>query len=91
MPVTVLETMLSTNKSVKTCFGLYRQETGELPKGRITVKLTIQPSGTVNYAAIDGGPYAGTSLDSCLGSAIKKIQFPPFSGEAATYRYPFIL
>ena len=83
--------MLSTNKSVKTCFGLYRQETGELPKGRINVKLTIQPSGTVSYAAIDGGTYAGTSLDSCLGSAIRKIQFPPFSGEAANYKYPFIL
>ncbi len=92
VPVTVLDTMLKSNKGVKRCFGLYRQETGSLPSGRITVKLAIQPSGRASSARIDGGQYSGTSLDSCLGSAITQITFPPWEGsEAATYYYPFIL
>jgi len=92
VPVTVLDTMLKSNKGVKRCFGLYRQETGSLPTGRITVKLSIQPTGRASTARIDGGQYAGTSLDTCLGSAITKITFPPWDGpDAATYYYPFIL
>lgn len=92
VPVTVLATMLNNNKGVKRCFGLYREETGSLPSGRITVRLTIQPSGKPTAARIDGGAYAGTSLDTCLAGAIKKISFPPWEGdEPATYFYPFIL
>ncbi|MCP4809966.1 MAG: hypothetical protein GY884_31915 [Proteobacteria bacterium] len=92
VPVTVLDTMLKSNKGVKRCFGLYRQETGSLPSGRITVKLSVQPTGRPTSARIDGGQYAGTSLDTCLGGAITKITFPPWDGsESATYYYPFIL
>jgi predicted Zn finger-like uncharacterized protein len=92
VPVTVLATMLNNNKGVKRCFGLYREETGSLPSGRITVRLTIQPTGKPTAARIDGGAYAGTSLDTCLAGAIKKISFPPWDGaEPATYFYPFIL
>ena len=92
VPLTVADTMLKSNKGVKRCFGLYRQETGSLPSGRITVKITIQPSGRPSTARIDGGQYAGTSLDTCLGSAIKAITFPPWDGsESMTLYYPFIL
>lgn len=90
--VTVLDTMLKSNKGVKTCFGKYRQETGSLPSGRITVRITVQPSGKATSAKIAGGAYANSSLDTCLSGAIKSIQFPPWEGsEPATYNYPFIL
>jgi predicted Zn finger-like uncharacterized protein len=91
VPLTVLDTMIKSNRSVKTCFALYRQETGSLPSGRITVTLTVEPTGQVTGAGIQSGAYAGTSLDTCLGSAITKITFPAFTGSAKTYRYPFIL
>lgn len=92
VPVTVLDTMLKSNKGVKTCFGKYRQETGSLPSGRITVRITVQPTGKATSAKIAGGAYANSSLDTCLGGAIRAIQFPPWDGsEPATYNYPFIL
>lgn len=92
VPVTVLDTMLKSNKGVKTCFGKYRQETGSLPSGRITVRITVQPSGKATSANIAGGAYQNSSLDTCLSGAIKTIQFPPWDGsESATYNYPFIL
>ena len=92
VPVTVLDTMLKSNKGVKRCFGIYRQDHGSLPTGRITVKLVVAPSGRASSARIDGGQYAGTSLDNCLGSAVKEITFPPWDGsESLTYYYPFIM
>lgn len=92
VPVTVLDTMLKSNKGVKRCFGIYRQDHGSLPTGRITVKLVVAPSGRATSARIDGGQYAGTSLDTCLGSAVKEITFPPWDGsESLTYYYPFIM
>ena len=92
VPVTVLDTMLKSNKGVKTCFGKYRQETGSLPSGRITVRIAVQPTGKATSAKIAGGAYANSSLDTCLGGAIRAIQFPPWEGsEPATYNYPFIL
>jgi len=92
VPVTVLDTMLKSNKGVKRCFGIYRQDHGSLPTGRITVKLVVSPSGRASSAKIDGGQYAGTSLDTCLGSAVKEITFPPWDGsESLTYYYPFIM
>lgn len=91
VPLTVLDTLLRNNKAVKTCFAVYAQETGAMPRGRITVKIRIPPSGKPDYAGIDGGSYEGTSLDGCLSKAIKGITFPPFSGDSQTVKYPFIL
>lgn len=91
VPLQVLDTMLRTNRGVKSCFVDYRKQTGSMPSGRITVSLTVESSGSANSVRIDGGEYAGTSLDSCLSSAIRNISFPPFSGSSKTYRYPFML
>ena len=82
--------MVRTNSGVKRCFVEEKQRSGELPS-RVDVKITIVPSGKVTTAAIKGGDYAGTPLDSCLSGAIKGIQFPPFEGEAVSLTYPFIL
>ena len=87
----VLDTMLRNNRSVKMCFVDYSRQTGERPSGRIVVKIRMQSSGRTSSARIDGGPYSGTSLDTCLDIAIGAIQFPPFSGASKTYRYPFVL
>jgi len=91
VPLTVLDTMLRTNRGVRVCFAEYREETGAMPSGRIPVKIRIRPSGSADKVSISSGTYRGTSLDSCLSSAIKQIGFPPFEGEAKNYTYPFSL
>ena len=83
--------MLRSNRGVKTCFVDYTNNTGERPSGRITLLIQIDTDGVPIYARIDSGTYQGTYLDTCLGTAIQRIGFPPFEGEARTYRYPFLL
>jgi hypothetical protein len=91
VPLQVLDTMLRTNRKVKGCFVSYRNQTGVMPSGRINVRLRVVPSGRPTEVGISGGPYAGTTLDSCLDGAISSIQFPPFDGDSKTYTYPFLL
>ena len=84
----VVDTMLRSNKGVKTCFiNEMRENGGSVPKG-VKVKLTIDPSGKVTRASTQGD-YSGTPFDSCLGSAIKSISFPPYEGEPVSLTYPF--
>ena len=91
VPLAVLDTMLRNNRNVKVCFVNYSRETGSMPSGRINVRLKVLPSGLPTNVGITGGPYAGTSLDSCLAGAITGIRFPPFGGDSKTYTYPFVL
>ncbi len=91
VPLTVLDTMLRSNRGVKGCFVQYRNATGSLPSGRIPVKIRIQPTGSPDRVYISSGTYRDTSLDDCLSRAIRDIQFPPFDGDAKNYTYPFTL
>ncbi|MDP2309626.1 MAG: AgmX/PglI C-terminal domain-containing protein [Pseudomonadota bacterium] len=84
----VIDTMIKSNKGVKSCFVQQRNETGELPKG-VKVKLSIQPSGKVSSAGLPSGDLQGSTFDSCLSSAVKSIQFPSFDGDPVTVTYPF--
>ena len=80
--------MLRSNKGVKTCFiNEMHDNGGSVPKG-VKVKLTIDPSGKVTRASTQGD-YSGTPFDSCLGSAIKSISFPPYEGDPVSLTYPF--
>jgi hypothetical protein len=91
VPLVVLDTMLRSNRKVKGCFVSYKRETGKMPSGRINVRFKVKPSGRPQEVRIADGPYAGTSLDECLGGAVSSIQFPPFEGDSKTYTYPFML
>ena len=91
VPLVVLDTMLRSNRKVKGCFVSYKRETGSMPSGRINVRFKVKSTGRPQEVRIADGPYAGTSLDDCLGGAVSSIQFPPFEGESKTYTYPFML
>ena len=90
LPLTVVDTMIKTNLTVKRCFFAEKKATGSLPS-RVNVYFTVMPTGKVPSARVTTAEYKGTTLDSCLGRAFKGIRFPAFEGEPLSMTYPFIL
>lgn len=90
LPLTVVDTMIRSNMSVKRCFFAEKQASGSLPS-RVNVRFTVMPTGRVSAARVTTDEYKGGSLDSCLGRSFKAIQFPAFEGDPLSMTYPFIL
>ena len=85
----VLDLLLRNNLDVKRCFFSYMQNNGQLPS-RVDVRFTLQPSGRATGIGVTQGEFAGSTLDSCLASAIGGIEFPESSGSASRITYPYI-
>ena len=90
LPLTVVDTLIRTNMTVKKCFFEEKGRRGSVPH-RVAVRFTVLTSGRVTSARVITDQYKGTPLDSCLGRAFKAIQFPPFEGETVSMTYPFVL
>jgi outer membrane biosynthesis protein TonB len=90
LPLTVVDTLIRTNMTVKKCFFEEKSRSGSVPR-RVAVRFTVLTSGRVTSARVITDQYKGTPLDSCLGRAFKAIQFPPFEGETVSMTYPFVL
>jgi len=90
LPLTVVDTMIRSNMSVKRCFFNEKQATGEMPR-RVNVRFTVLNTGRVSSARVTTDQYKGGTLDGCLGRAFKAIKFPAFEGEAKSMTYPFVL
>jgi len=84
----VIDTMITSNKGVKLCYIKEKKASDTLPSN-VRMKMTVQPAGTVSSAKIPSGEWQGTDFDSCLSSAVKAIQFPPFDGDPLTLTYAF--
>ncbi|MEN9784780.1 MAG: hypothetical protein RLZZ299_44 [Pseudomonadota bacterium] len=89
LPLAVIDTMIKSNKGVKSCFLEEKRASGELPSG-VKVKIVIQPTGRVTSAGLTGGDWAGTDFDGCVSDAVRGIAFPPFDGEPVKMTYPFV-
>ena len=90
LPLTVVDTMIRSNMSVKRCFFNEKEANGSLP-ARVNVRFTVMPTGRVSSARVTTAEYKGSTLDSCLGRSFKAITFPAFEGEPLSMTYPFIL
>ena len=90
LPLTVVDTMIRSNMSVKRCFFTEKEASGSLP-ARVNVRFTVMPTGRISSARVTTSEYKGSSLDSCLGRAFKSIIFPAFEGDPLSMTYPFIL
>ncbi len=88
LPVSVIDTMMKSNKGVKICYIKENKASGEMP-GNVKLKMTIQPSGSVSSARIPSGDWKGTDFDACLSAAAQAIDFPEFDGEALSMTYAF--
>ena len=58
--------------------------------GTVTVRFTIQPSGSVGGAQVTGG-FAGTPVGGCVSRVVRGLRFPSFSGSPITITFPFVL
>ncbi len=86
----VIDTILASNAGIKRCFQ-EAKDRGQQVSGKITLKFTVAPDGSTKKARISNADYAGTDLDNCVSSEVKRLRFPPFSGEDTTIGYPFIV
>jgi predicted Zn finger-like uncharacterized protein len=59
--------------------------------GKILISTTIAPSGAVTSARIDQKAVDQSPLGVCLKTATRKLQFPPFSGEAFAVDIPIVV
>lgn len=78
------------SSKVKSCYEQALKRDGPGTGGRLVVKFTIAPDGTVASAKADPGITA--QLDACVVAAIRGAQFPaPPKGQPTMVSYPFIL
>ena len=56
---------------------------------RVNVAITVQPSGSVSNAAVNGDPKGYRGLSQCISSRVRGWQFPP-SGDTTTVNVPFV-
>ena len=59
--------------------------------GKILISTTIAPSGAVTSARIDQKAVEQSPLGACLKTATRKLQFPPFTGEAFAVDIPIVV
>jgi serine/threonine protein kinase len=90
VPVSVLSSHINGSADLRGCFRAHLDSGGALP-GRVDFQLTIEPSGAVSAASVTTATLAGTPTSACLSGALMALSFPPFEGEAKTYRYPLNL
>ena len=67
------------------------QRDPSLRVGKILISTTIAPSGAVTSARIDQKAVDQSPLGACLKTATRKLQFPPFSGEALAVDIPIVV
>lgn len=59
-------------------------KTADGPTGSGRVSVTFAPSGRVTQAVVNGAPFAGTSVGSCVASRFRGVSIPPFAGSSQT-------
>jgi len=71
----------------------YQKELNKNPKlyGKITVKFTISPAGTVSSSVVQVSTMKNVNVEQCVARTIKRIIFPrPKGGGIVVVTYPFI-
>lgn len=75
-----LAALASAEDRAKSC----RSNAG--PFGPARLAVTFAPSGKVTTALVEGPPFAGTPVGSCLARAFREAKVSPFSGQPVTVK-----
>ena len=63
----------------------------DLADKKVTLTVTVAPTGTVNYPTLDDANLAHSDLGTCLKAAARKLSVASFSGEARRVELPLAL
>lgn len=77
-------------KSVSICYEQSLRAKEDL-RGKLELKVTVEPSGKVSRAVVETTAFKGSKLGRCIEDKIKEWRFPTFEGEAEHVLVPFIL
>lgn len=80
-----LSSLNSASDAARAC----KRPDGPTGSGRIAV--TFAPSGVVTAANVEGPPFAGTSVGSCVAARFRNARVPAFSGGIVTVRKSFTI
>jgi predicted Zn finger-like uncharacterized protein len=81
-PADIRKKLVENKGALQSCIEDALKKDPALKVGKVRIKTTIAPSGTVTAAAIDKQKVDESPLGACLKRAMKRIIFPSFSGEA---------
>ena len=76
--------------SVNRCTQRHIMAAGPMPQARISLTMTVQPSGNVSRVQVDRA-MRGTAFDLCLQSQRERWSFPRFRGEATQLERTYIV
>ncbi len=86
----VIDTIIRNNATIVRCLRVEESRGVDL-SGKIYLKFTVAPDGSVSKARITTSRFAGTSLDSCISSELNSLTFPPYDGTPKKITYPLIV
>jgi len=86
----VIDTIIRNNASIVRCLRV-EQARGNDVSGKIYLKFSIAPEGSVSRARVTTSRFAGTSLDTCISRELNNLKFPPFDGGSKQITYPLIV
>jgi DNA-directed RNA polymerase subunit RPC12/RpoP len=89
VPFEVIQSILWNNAPVKRCFVPLIQS-GNAPP-RVDVQFNLMSSGGVSNISVVQPQFSGTPFESCLKTALGKIQFPAAGGAGQRITFPFML
>ncbi len=86
----VIDTIIRNNAAIVRCLRVEEAKGVDL-SGKIYLKFTISPDGSVTKARVTTSRFAGTALDSCISRELDALTFPDFEGSAKKITYPLIV
>ena len=89
-PVQTQAVVKSHLPEVQSCYERGKMDDPEL-HGRVTVRITIGPTGTVAASTLDSSSIGDSGVESCIVNAVHGWRFPAPAGGSAVISYPFNL
>lgn len=86
----ITQVINAKRNSVKFCYQIALKGQENL-RGKLEIRVTIEPSGRVSKASVETSVFRGSKLGRCIAEKIEDWRFPSFSGGSQQVLVPFLL